>query len=165
MPTRLSAGVAARRAGDLPAPAGPCSPDDVANAASVPSEPTRFPRCRTARRCVRVPSLAARSPHRSRPRPRSRCKAAVVTSPWPWPRVWASGYCPHLLQARAGSSLVLVTVLVLLGVAEAYAAVRRGGYHPATLLGLVAAVSLMVATYTKGQAGCRWSPCSWSPSP
>jgi len=27
-------------------------------------------------------------------------------------------------------SLVLVTVLVLLGVAEAYAAVRRGGYHP-----------------------------------
>jgi len=49
-------------------------------------------------------------------------------------------------------TLVLVTVLVTIAAAEAYAAIRRGGYHPATLLGLVATVGLMIATYNKGQA-------------
>ena len=44
------------------------------------------------------------------------------------------------------------TVVVTLAAAEAYAAFRQAGYHPATLLGLVATVSLMVATYNKGQA-------------
>ena len=50
------------------------------------------------------------------------------------------------------ASVILVTVVVLLATAEAYAAFRRAHYHPATLLGLVAVVSLMVETYNKGVA-------------
>jgi CDP-diglyceride synthetase len=48
-------------------------------------------------------------------------------------------------------AMVIVTAVVTLAAMEAFAAFRRGGYHPATLLGLVAVVSLMVATYNKGQ--------------
>jgi phosphatidate cytidylyltransferase len=44
----------------------------------------------------------------------------------------------------------LVTLVVAMAAAEAFAAFRKGGYHPVTLLGLVATVSLMVATYNKG---------------
>jgi len=50
------------------------------------------------------------------------------------------------------AALGLVTAVVTLAAAEAYAAFRHEGYHPVTLLGLVATVSLMVATYNKGQA-------------
>ncbi len=50
------------------------------------------------------------------------------------------------------ATMVLVTVIVLLATAEAYAAFRRAHYHPATLLGLVAVLSLMVETYNKGVA-------------
>jgi phosphatidate cytidylyltransferase len=49
-------------------------------------------------------------------------------------------------------SMVVVTALVFLAAAEAFAAFRRGGYRPATLLGLLATVALMIATYNKGQA-------------
>ena len=49
-------------------------------------------------------------------------------------------------------AVALVTVIVTMAAAEAYAAFRQGGYHPVTLLGLVATVSLMVATYNKGEA-------------
>ena len=128
-------------------------PDDVANAASVPSEPTP------------VPEVPDRPPVRSRPVPRR--SLTPPKPPAPEEQVQGGGRnVPVAVATGVGigvlalicfklgpvPSLVLVTVLVLLGVAEAYAAVRRGGYHPATLLGLVAAVSLMVATYTKGQA-------------
>ena len=50
------------------------------------------------------------------------------------------------------ASLVLVTAVVLLATAEGYAAFRRAHYHPATLLGLVAVLSLMIETYNKGVA-------------
>ncbi len=50
------------------------------------------------------------------------------------------------------ATMVLVTVVVVLATAEAYAAFRRAHYHPATLLGLVAVLSLMVETYNKGVA-------------
>jgi len=50
------------------------------------------------------------------------------------------------------ATLVLVTIIVLLATAEAYAAFRRAHYHPATLLGLVAVLSLMIETYNKGVA-------------
>ncbi len=40
----------------------------------------------------------------------------------------------------------------LLATAEGYAAFRRAQYHPATLLGLVAVLSLMIETYNKGVA-------------
>ena len=48
--------------------------------------------------------------------------------------------------------MVIVTVVLLLAAAEAYAAFRRAQYHPATLLGLVACLSLVVETYNKGVA-------------
>jgi phosphatidate cytidylyltransferase len=44
----------------------------------------------------------------------------------------------------------LVTVVVVVAAAEAYGAVRRAGYRPATLLGLVATVAVVVAAYAKG---------------
>jgi CDP-diglyceride synthetase len=47
-------------------------------------------------------------------------------------------------------STVLITVVVTLAVAEFYAALRRAGERPATLLGIIATVSLMVGTYNKG---------------
>lgn len=58
-----------------------------------------------------------------------------------------------LLAFHFGSVPALVVVTALVGVAamEAYAAFRRGGYHPATLLGLVAVVALSIGAYTKGE--------------
>jgi CDP-diglyceride synthetase len=50
------------------------------------------------------------------------------------------------------ATLVLATLVVLLATAEAFAAFRRSQYHPATLLGLVAVLSLMIETYNKGVA-------------
>jgi phosphatidate cytidylyltransferase len=50
------------------------------------------------------------------------------------------------------ASMVIVCVVVLLATAEAYAAFRRAQYHPATLLGLVAVLSLLIETYNKGVA-------------
>ncbi|MHB8221042.1 MAG: phosphatidate cytidylyltransferase [Acidimicrobiales bacterium] len=49
------------------------------------------------------------------------------------------------------TSLIIVTAIVTLAAVEAFGAFRKAGYHPATLLGLVATVSLMVATYNRGQ--------------
>jgi phosphatidate cytidylyltransferase len=50
------------------------------------------------------------------------------------------------------ASMVIVSVVLLLATAEAYAAFRRAHYHPATLLGLVAVLSLLIETYNKGVA-------------
>jgi phosphatidate cytidylyltransferase len=50
------------------------------------------------------------------------------------------------------ATMVIVCVVVLLATAEAYAAFRRAQYHPATLLGLVAVLSLLIETYNKGVA-------------
>ncbi len=50
------------------------------------------------------------------------------------------------------ATMVIVCVVVLLAAAEAYAAFRRAQYHPATLLGLVATLSLLIETYNKGVA-------------
>ena len=50
------------------------------------------------------------------------------------------------------ASMVIVTVVILLAAAEAYAAFRKAQYHPATLLGLVACLSLAIETYNKGVA-------------
>ena len=54
----------------------------------------------------------------------------------------------------AGTAPVAVLVLVALGwgAAEAFAAFRTVGAHPATVLGIVAVLTLGVATYNKGQA-------------
>jgi phosphatidate cytidylyltransferase len=50
------------------------------------------------------------------------------------------------------ATVALSTVVVVLAAAEAYAAFRRSGSHPATLLGLVATGAAMVAAYSKGVA-------------
>ena len=50
------------------------------------------------------------------------------------------------------ATMAIVCVVVLLATAEAYAAFRRAHYHPATLLGLVAVLSLLIETYNKGVA-------------
>lgn len=50
------------------------------------------------------------------------------------------------------ATVALSTVVVVLAAAEAYAAFRRSGSHPATLLGLVATGAAMVAAYAKGVA-------------
>jgi CDP-diglyceride synthetase len=47
-------------------------------------------------------------------------------------------------------AVVLCAVVVTFAAGECFGVMRRAGYHPATLLGLVGAVSLMVAAYTKG---------------
>ncbi|MHB8682614.1 MAG: phosphatidate cytidylyltransferase [Acidimicrobiales bacterium] len=54
--------------------------------------------------------------------------------------------------AGALATLVLATVIITLAAAEYYAAVRRAGFRPATLLGLVATVGVMVSAYSKGVA-------------
>lgn len=57
-----------------------------------------------------------------------------------------------LIVFKAGPkpALVLVTAVVTLAAAEAYDVLRRAGYRPATLPGLIAVVSLMIATYSDG---------------
>jgi phosphatidate cytidylyltransferase len=47
-------------------------------------------------------------------------------------------------------ALILVIAVVTLAAAEVFAAFRRAGHQPATLLGLVAIIALMIATYNKG---------------
>jgi phosphatidate cytidylyltransferase len=50
------------------------------------------------------------------------------------------------------ATVALCTVVVVLAAAEAYAALRRSGSHPATLLGLVATAAAMLTAYAKGVA-------------
>jgi CDP-diglyceride synthetase len=50
------------------------------------------------------------------------------------------------------TSLVLCVVVVTFAAGECFGVLRRAGYHPATLLGLVGTISLMVGAYVKGVA-------------
>ena len=50
------------------------------------------------------------------------------------------------------ATVALAAVVVTLAAAECFAALRRTGAHPATLLGLFATAGLMVAAYAKGVA-------------
>jgi CDP-diglyceride synthetase len=70
---------------------------------------------------------------------------------------WGSGLVlglAALVCAHFGSvtSMIIISAVVLFAGAEGFAAFRTAKYHPATLLGLVAIVSLMVETYNKGVA-------------
>jgi len=58
-----------------------------------------------------------------------------------------------LILASAGPRyvLVLAAAVVVLIAAEVFAVLRRAGYKPATLLGLVATLSLVFACYWKGE--------------
>ncbi|HEY7917408.1 MAG TPA: phosphatidate cytidylyltransferase [Acidimicrobiales bacterium] len=59
-----------------------------------------------------------------------------------------------LLAFKLGTvtSLVLTVVVVTFAAGECFGVLRRAGYHPATLLGLVGTISLMVGAYSKGVA-------------
>ncbi len=59
-----------------------------------------------------------------------------------------------LLAFKVGTvaALVLGVVVGTFAAGECFGVLRRAGYHPATLLGLVGTVSLMVGAYTKGIA-------------
>lgn len=59
-----------------------------------------------------------------------------------------------LLAFKLGTvtSVVLVAIVVTFAAGECFSVLRRAGYHPATLLGLVGTVSLVVGAYTKGVA-------------
>ncbi|MDQ3569293.1 MAG: phosphatidate cytidylyltransferase [Actinomycetota bacterium] len=48
-------------------------------------------------------------------------------------------------------ALGLATLVVTLAAVEVYDVLRRAGYRPATLLGLVATASVMLATYARGE--------------
>ncbi|HEV2369621.1 MAG TPA: phosphatidate cytidylyltransferase [Acidimicrobiales bacterium] len=58
-----------------------------------------------------------------------------------------------LLMLKAGppAALVLTTLVATAAAAEVFAVLRRAGYRPAVLLGLVATVSVMVGGYLKGE--------------
>ncbi len=53
----------------------------------------------------------------------------------------------------SGAALVVVLVAITLAVAEYFAVMRKAGYRPATLLGLVGTITLMLAAYNKGEPG------------
>jgi CDP-diglyceride synthetase len=59
-----------------------------------------------------------------------------------------------LLAFKLGTvpSLVLSAVVVTFAAGECFGVLRHAGYHPASLLGLVGTVSLMVGAYAKGVA-------------
>jgi len=56
-----------------------------------------------------------------------------------------------LLKAGPPPALAMATIVSVLAAAEAFGALRRAGYRPAALLGLVATVSAMVGAYVKGE--------------
>lgn len=57
-----------------------------------------------------------------------------------------------LFLSGPGYAMVIVTAVIGVCAAELFAALQRGGYLPATLLGLVASVSLVLAAYWRGEA-------------
>ncbi len=59
-----------------------------------------------------------------------------------------------LLAFKLGTvpSVVLSTIVVTFAAGECFGVLRRAGYHPASLLGLVGTISLMVGAYAKGVA-------------
>ncbi len=70
---------------------------------------------------------------------------------------WGSGILLGVIAlvcAHFGNltSMILLSIVVLFAAAEGFAAFRTAKYHPATLLGLVATLSLLIETYNKGVA-------------
>jgi phosphatidate cytidylyltransferase len=60
-----------------------------------------------------------------------------------------------LVLFKLGPAATMILVVAVLGgaAAEFYEVMRRGGYQPATLLGLVACTTMPLATYWKGETG------------
>ena len=99
------------------------------------------------------PRIAA--PPVPRPRPR-RAPAAPTSSGRDMPTAVATGVglvvvALVLFWIGPAAAMVLVTAVILLAAAELFGALQRGGYQPATLLGLVASGGLVLAAYWKGE--------------
>jgi phosphatidate cytidylyltransferase len=56
-----------------------------------------------------------------------------------------------LFSIGPGATMILVTAVLVLAAAELFNALRRAGYQPATLLGLVATAALALGAYWKGE--------------
>ena len=56
-----------------------------------------------------------------------------------------------LFKIGPGAAMILVTAVIVLTAAELFGALQRGGYQPATLLGLVASAGLVLGSYWKGE--------------
>jgi phosphatidate cytidylyltransferase len=56
-----------------------------------------------------------------------------------------------LFKLGPAATMILVEVVVVLAAVELFSALRRGGYRPATLLGLAAVVALPLAVYWRGE--------------
>jgi CDP-diglyceride synthetase len=141
-------------------PVGP--PGDPAEVASpVPKRPLRRP----ARPAPTDPDTRLSPPEPPRPRARAprvtRLSDEGLNGNTGGTRgrnmqlAWGSGIVlgvATLLCAHFGNlpSMVLITVVFLFAAAEGFAAFRTAKYHPATLLGLVGILSLMIETYNKG---------------
>ncbi len=57
-----------------------------------------------------------------------------------------------LFRLGPGPTMAMVAVLLGVGAVELFGALQRGGFHPATLLGLAASVGLPLAAYWRGMA-------------
>jgi len=57
-----------------------------------------------------------------------------------------------LFSIGPGATMIIVTAVLVLAAAELFDALRRAGYQPATLLGLVATAALALGAYWKGEA-------------
>jgi CDP-diglyceride synthetase len=90
------------------------------------------------------PSRRARDPESEERRPSGGIRVRIGTG--------IAAAVVALLAFSAGNvpSLVLSIVVLTFAAGECFGVLRRAGYHPATLLGLVGTVSLMVAAYDKG---------------
>jgi phosphatidate cytidylyltransferase len=103
-----------------------------------------FERERPNRRRAPRPIRPSR-PDRDEPKPRDRnMLTAIVTG--------AVILALVLVTFDLGTvlAMALVLVVVTLAAAETYAAFRRGGQQPATLIGLVATVGLLLGVYNRG---------------
>jgi phosphatidate cytidylyltransferase len=56
-----------------------------------------------------------------------------------------------LFKIGPAAAMILVTAVIVLSAAELFAALQRGGYQPATLVGLVASGGLVLGAYWRGE--------------
>jgi len=114
-------------------------PGDDDSTAETPRSHTRRLRGRTAKSEESDEGLGAN------PRSERNLPIAIATG------LVAAAVALACFRLGPGWSAALVTVVVTLCAAEAFAMLRRAGFRPATLLGLVATVALMAGAYLRGE--------------
>jgi CDP-diglyceride synthetase len=142
--------VGARVGGELEAGSepGPDAPAESSLVTSISSSPLR----NTSTRGGPGPATSRR-PHRRRPVRSTETAGGGAGRNVPVAVATGLGIALLALLCFALGSvatLVLATIVVTLAAAECYAGFRRAGRRPATLLGLVATVGVMLSVYVKG---------------